>query len=307
MTKRTYMMMMVMILGVVHWGCAGSSGNAKAEKQTVVSIKQGQGHRKSIAIVLTHWPQTEFGRRIGDLYLNTIIETLQDKNPRLRLVTDLDPAFSDLLNVRDQASKTADTLMLARKGRLAGINGIVAASIHNLRPLNRKTGLFWFRKMRYYLYFDLFLDLYDPITAAKTVSLVEEASIQISEDDFENFQSATTISIEKLDRKIVDLAEDMGEQTAETLADLPWQTTVVKVQGTSIFLPAGSRAGLQTGGRLAVFKGSRILEGQGAEKFFAPGFKIGEMVITAVSPQAAEAEADGSDNIQEGDIVVPVE
>ncbi len=307
MRMHAIVMMTVMALGIGCWGCAGSSDTTEVKNKSIAMMKPAKGHPKKVAIVLTRWPQTEFGRRIGDLYLNTIISAMRDEDSQLRLVSAQDPEFPDFLSVLPQSSKALDPLALARDGRRAGFNGIVTASIENVRPESKKTGLFWFRKMRYFLYFDLIFDLYDPITGAKIINQVEEASVKISEDDFESLRSGTTTGIEKLDNEIVDLGEDLGEQAAETLADQPWQTIVVKVQGTRVFLAAGNQAGLHTGARLAVFKGRSILEGQGGEKFTVPGLKIGEIVITEVNPQMAEAKAENPDAIQAGDIVVPVE
>lgn len=292
------------------WGCASSRDALKNVPDTISSVKPAKGLSKKLFIGLTQTPPSAFGRRAGDLFLKTLADAIGSESSRLNLVTSQDPGWpADMKAMEPEGASRGYILELAQKAREAGFAGWAFARIENMEPETRKTGLFWFRKDRYFINLQLTLSVYDAFTGAKTVDEVVETSTTISEDDFNDLKSGATVEIENLNEDIVDIATDMGEHAAEVLDDQPWKAGVIRVQGNRIFLSAGSGAGLKDGQRLDVFEGRRLLEGQNGEQFIVPGVKVGEIEIVHVAAQKSEARdntASGATRIQAGDIAVAV-
>jgi Flagellar assembly protein T, C-terminal domain len=297
----------VMLFG---WGCAGSRDAMRQIPTMINTVEPAKGFSKKIAIALTRVPSSEFGRHIGDLYFNALIDALRDEDSRLQLVTRTDAQWPDFLPGTDQEGpQPANNLERAEKARLAGLNGWACARIENLMPVARRTGILWFRKERYFIFAELSFSVYDACTGAMVVDKVVESSTSISKDDYNTMKSGKTTAIARIDDVISDIGEDMGEYAAKVLKDQPWQTAVTGVQGDRIYLSTGTSSGLQSGDRLAVFSGRRIIDGQDGERFVVPGPEVGEIEIVRVTAQTSEAKvqkASDSSAVQVGDIAVAV-
>ncbi len=291
-------------------GCSGSKDALKDLPPSMVTAVPAKGYINSIALLLAHTPPTALGRQIGERYAETLINAIGDESGRVRLVTPGDAQFPDfLMETAQEAPAPGNVVAMAEAASVAGYNGWVIARIEGLRHEAKHTGFFWFRKMRYFAHCDLNLAFYDAITGAKMINEVIESSTKISEDEYNAIKTGEAGTFEELNAVITEIGEGLGEKVAQTLDDQPWRTMVVNVEGGRISLPVGARAGLRSGDRLAVFEGRRTLEGQNGERFFVPGFQVGEIEIVAVTDQTAEAEALGalqSTKIQVGDFAAAV-
>ena len=288
-------------------GCGGSKDLTTALAPTISDIKPAKGLKKKIGIVLTHWPQGAIGREVGGLFLKTFVDALGDEDRSLELVTAADGKLPQFLSdLTAGPSVRLDAVQLAMQGRKAGYHGLVTAAVHDIRTFSEKTGIFWFRKLRYFISLTVALDVYDPISAGKIVGAVEEITFKINSQDYDAFQNNEPASIKALNDKVGDLAEDLAERVAETLGAQPWQSSVVDIRSDRFILPFGLSAGLRRGDRLAVFEARRILDGQQGEHFIVPGKRIAQIQIADIHEQMAEATGQNTDAVQVGDIVVPV-
>ncbi len=308
MLRLRLMAIIAMLFLSAGWlGCAGSPDSNPHLPQTMVSLKPKKGFNKKIAVILTQTPATDMGKKIGDLFYTTLVKAIQEEDARLLLVTPESknfPAFmAPLARSSGPGVKAID---LAARGRMSGFNGLVLAAVRDIRPYTKKTGILWFRKVRYFISFDLTVDLYDPFTAAKMVSAVEEASIKVDDFEYEAFLEGITTDVEELEEAIIDFGEKLGEQVSEALKEGFWRTSVVKVQDQRVYLPAGQQAGLQTGMRLAVFEGRRQIEGKGNERFIVPGLQVATIQVNQVGPADAQAVILDEGSVKAGDIAVPV-
>ncbi len=295
---------------LICWGCAGSQDALKNTPTGINQIKPAKGLNKKIAIDLTQTPASAVGRELGGLYFKTLVDAIHDDGRHLQLVTRQDAQWPDYLTKMIQdAALSGHSLDLAEKLRLAGFNGWASARIEKMWPVTSKSGILWFRRNTYHIFVELTFAVYDPFTGAKIIDQVVETSAKISEDEKFDFASGDAIEIDSLNEAIVDIASDLGEHAAKVLNNLPWQTSVVGVEGDRIFLSAGTQSGLQAGERLAVFGGRRILDGQNGERFIVPGNKVGEIEVVRVAEQVSEAKGQAvldSAKIQVGDIAVAV-
>ncbi len=289
------------------WGCGGSGNLLKKVPPTINTVKSTDKYTKKVAVVLAETPRTPVGQGAGRLYFKTLARAIAGEDDRIRLVTPGDGEFPGFMaQLARQAAADPSAPALSKDAREAGYQGIVVAAVRDIRVSTIRTGLFWFRKTRYLINFDVTADLYDPHSAAKLVGGVVESKVRIGEDVYEDYTSGLVSTIEALDEEIADAAEDLGEEIGEALSDLAWKVTVVGTDGDRVFLPAGSGAGLSEGDRMAVFEGRRLLTGQLGERFIAPGYQVGTVDITAVVEQTAEARSSTPGKINVGDIAVPV-
>lgn len=296
-----------MALGLVGWGCAGSTEEAVLVKsQPLMVLSPVKGYVKKVAMVQASLPAAVFDRNAADLYFKALAASIRKAGAELQLLTPEDDGFPSFMTTLPRSVRLADAQSLSRTGREKGFNGLITTALHNVQAETFKTGMFWFRKARHRFMFEVTLELLDPITGAKIVSLLKSGSVRISDTAYDDYKAGVLTSEEDLDEALVDLAEEIGEVVAEALEDQPWQVSVVQVDGAQILLPAGRQAGLQAGQRLAVVEGQRTLAGYQGEKFIVPGLKIGEIVISHVSEQAAEATTETLDKIKTGDIAVPI-
>lgn len=297
----------LLFLFLTSWGCGGSPNLLKEIPTTVHTVKSAQGQIKQVGLVLIHAPNTPVGKAVGERYLKTMGDAVRNENGRLNLLTPQDNGFPSFLAELDKTpSSTVDAVSLSEQGRQEGYQGLIVAAVDDIRAVAKKTGMFWMRKTRHFIQYTVTVDLYDPYTAAKIVSEVMEGEIKISEEDYDNLNGGTAASIDGLNETIEDVAQDHGERIGEALADHQWKSAVVKVHEGKIFIPVGIGAGLKEGDRLAVFEGRRLLENKHGGIFTAPGVQVGELQVTAFDSQTTEAKALNAENIQKGDIVIPI-
>lgn len=287
-------------------GCGGSAKKELSQNQTMLFIKPVNGYVKKVAMVQMPLPVAEFDRNAGNLFFQTLATTLRKESDDLNLRTAEGEGFPEFMAALPRSGRAINAATLALAGRQNGYNGLIIAALHNMRSVAYKSGMFWFRKTRYRLIFEVSLDIYDPYTGAKILSAQETDSIKIDEVLYGDYQEGLVTRLEDLDEALVDMGEEIGELAAEILAAQPWQISVVKVDGNRIFLPAGRQAGLQAGQRLAVLEGRRMIEGSQGQKFIMPGPNVGEVVITQVSQETAEAKTDAAGKIRAGDIAIPI-
>jgi hypothetical protein len=243
------------------WGCGGSTNLLKEIPTTMNAVKSAKGLAKQVALVLIHTPYTPAGKIVGERYLKTLGDAVLSQNSRLNLLTPQDSEFPSFLSELAETSTTSiDAVSISEQGRQAGYQGLIIATVSDIRPVVRKTGMFWMRKTRYFIQYSVTVDLYDPYTAAKIVSEVTEGTMQISKGGYDHLKSGTAASIDDLNETIAAVAQDHGEHIGEVLADHQWKSAVLKVHEDRIFVPAGGGAGLKTGDRLVVFEGRRLLK-----------------------------------------------
>jgi hypothetical protein len=295
-----------MVLAMAGWGCSGPSEKVLSQYQSVLTLKPAKGYVKKVAMVQAPVPGAGFARQAGDLYFKALTTAIQGASSELQLLTADGAGLPDFMAALPLSADPVNAATLANDGRQGGFNGLITTAVRNIHAVVGKSGIWWFRKTRYRLFFEVTLDLYDPFTGSKLISRLEEGSVKIDEAAYEDYKAGSVAGIEALDEALVELAEALGESVAETLQTQPWQTSVVRVEGSRLFLSAGRQAGLNIGQQLAVVSGRRSLKGLNGETFIVPGNIIGRVVIVAVSDQAAEATAVAPGGIEAGDIAVAI-
>ncbi|MFZ1985684.1 MAG: hypothetical protein WAU91_14795 [Desulfatitalea sp.] len=296
----------ILLVAFVSGGCAKEK-NIRVEPRIGFSEVpvHGSAYQKKAAIALKPSAQTPFGRQAEDLLLRTLIETIDGQAGRMRLLSARDESFPDYMKPANPFANPQATFEVSRMARLDGFHCLLQAALLDIRPQEKKKGIWWFRKTKYYLNVVVALDLYDTFTAAKISSQVMEKMVGIDLNSYENFQAGMPDSIEKVDDVLVDMARDIGKQAAREISTGHWMAAVAAVQGQQISLATGRGAGLGVGDRLSVFEGRRVVDGMAGEKFIVPGYRVADIQVTAVEENRATASAEHPADIQPGDIAIP--
>ncbi len=238
-------------------------------------------------------PGSAMHRLNGD-FSEIVTAAMQSRSSRLTLAP---------LARTDQTAR--DPLALVASARSQGFHHLLDAAVIDLRVSEKRTGIWWMRKTRYFMTVVVYLDVYDTFTAAKVTSTVREQVIKIDPGIYENFSDSSLANIPVLDKTIHAMGKKLGEHAADTIKATPWKTFVSSVDGQRIELAAGRTDGLRVGDRWVVYEGRRTVEGYGGVKFVAPGYKLGIMHITGVNDSHAVGSLDQQVDIQVGDIAVP--
>lgn len=248
------------------------------------------------------------GRFAGEeaLFGETLIATIRERANRLELIAPRDSGFPEFLRRPDPFVSPEANFVLSGQARAQGYHYLLQGDVLDVSTSERKTGIWWFRKTRYFMTIAVALDVYDTFTAAKVSSQVQEQTVRIQAGEYEDFLAGMPQPLSAVDGAIVRMARDLGRQAARQMMATPWKTVVTAVDREHVDLAAGEAAGLRVGDRWAVFEGRRIVDGYGGERFIAPGYRVATIRLTAVTASSARARTDDAASIQVGDIAVPI-
>jgi hypothetical protein len=293
----------LLVLSLSCWGCASGLDGAENADTLPLTLRNDPDYVKRVGLGVLDAPSTPLGRESANRFAQAIAETLQGQISRLTL----------LKAWEEETVREAIDLLRANpieeaagRWRADGFQGIATAALLDLRLVSEKTGIFWFRKERYFIKFEVMLDLYDPHSGAKLVNEVSERSLKISQKEYEALQAGTELHLAALDASLTDLADQYGQAAAKALRSHPWQTSVIVSDAEGIVLASGRSSGLQVGDRLVIYGGNKRIAGANGT-YVLPGTKITEIEIKQVSEHRSTAAALQIGSIQTGDIAVPRE
>lgn len=289
-------------LGVACWGCADGLDRAAKADASSLNRQIDHGYMKRVGLGVIHTPSTDLGRESARWFAQSVAATLQAEVSRLKLLKAWeDDAIKEAIDLL----KSNHIDLVATRWRTDGFQGIATAALLDVRLVTEKTGILWFRKDRFFVKFEVVLDLYDTHSGAKLVNEVAEMSLKISQEDYEALQSGTVLHISDLDESLADLANEFGEEAAEALRKHPWQTSIISTDAERIVLAAGRSSGLQVGDRLAIYGGNKLIVGESG-KYVLPGVKIAEVDIKQVEEHRSNAAVLQNGSVRAGDIAMPI-
>lgn len=305
---RSFARFLPMLVAVLLCGACAQVQNIRVEPRQGFSEAPvvDRGYWKKGAIALKAGAQTVFGRQCEDLLLHTLIETIGHEADRLRLLSSEDNQSPDFMKLADPFADPRSAFEFHQKARMQGFHCLLQASVLDIRPVEKKKGIWWFRGTKYYLNVVVSLELYDTFTAAKISSQVMEKMVKINSSTHENFVAGMPDNIEAVDEAVIEMAEEMGELAAEQIDAGRWMAMVTEVQGRQVRLAADGDSGLAPGDLLAVFEGGRIADGLNGERFIIPGYKLADVKIIDVGADGVTAQIETTADIQPGDIAIPV-
>lgn len=206
----------------------------------------------------------------------------------------------ELTGLPRQMPGKIDNFDLAKIGRRFGLNGVVTGSVVNISPDNKKKGILWFKDTHYYVQVQISAQLYDTETAAKLLDESFVHEVEVDEADLESIQTESGIQASIIDEALKAIVDKMGEKICSAVVLQPWKGFIASINAHRIMINSGEKTGLKIGDLFDVFDSSGIFKGAGGQRFFIPGVKVGEIKITTVYPDKAEAILLSGKDIQAG-------
>lgn len=285
-------------------GCSTYSSIKKSTKKIVRDITAPDDIKKRIAISFFANHTSCTNQNLEELFQKNLAETINMACSDILLIKPGDAGCPDFLTrPLLQEPGRLDNLALAKAGRRLGLNAIITGSLIDINVYKEKQGFLWFKDDRNFLRVLISCEVYDVETGAKLLDESFDYEVRIDESEFASIKAKKVKETAALKNTLMHIAEAMGEKICDTVVVLPWKGYVVSTDNNRIIISAGRRAGILRGDILDVYESGKIIQGKGGRRFFMPGLKTGEIKITAVYPDKAQAVLVTGDTIKAGSSV----
>ena len=290
-------------------GCSAYSSIERSTKRLVRDIKAPDSDlKKRVGVLLFENKTTFVNKDVEKKFINDLYETIASSCPTILLEKPSDSDYPDALTeVPRTRFGYIDNLALAKAGRQLGLNAIVTGALITVAPDKRKKGIWWLKDTHYFVQVRIATEVYDTETGAKLLEESFAHEIEVDEMDLESIQTDSEMNASILDEAFGTIADEMGEKICNAIIFQPWKGFIASIDSDKFLLNFGENIGLKIGDLFEVFDSSNIFEGLEGERFFIPGAKTGEIKITAVHPDSAEAILVSGHDIQSGFCVKPKE
>jgi hypothetical protein len=243
-------------------------------------------------------------RDFEDIFHKGLPDHLDNKCKNIIVATaETSGPWSQLKELPRLPSGEIDNFALAVIGRQLGLNALVAGSLEDVRISNELRGIWWTKDVHYEIQVYVRVEVYDSETGTKILDDTFVRDIEIDELEYQLIRNNETIQMPELNETINKLLSDVGDNICETVRAQRWNGFITRVNGDKFVISSGSRVGLQPGDILEVYDSSRIIEGAGGQRFYVPGLKSGEIEISVLTENEAEATLVSGDSIQPGSTV----
>ena len=122
--------------------------------------------------------------------------------------------------------------------------------------------------------------LVDPRTALAFFSASGQGAASTESGEVAGFGSQAAYDASLNDSAISAAVSDLTSEIVGNLADRPWSTDVLKVDGNRVFISGGSRQGLKLGDRFTIETvGETVKSGQTGMPITLPGEKLAEVEV----------------------------
>jgi hypothetical protein len=299
-----------LLLGIVSiTGCSTVSSIEKSTKRMVRDFRAPDSDlKKRVGILLFENKTTLVNKDVEQKFIKDLSEIIASSCPNILLEKPGDPDYpDDLTRVPRTESGRIDNLALAKTGRQLGLNAIVTGALITITPNKRKQGLWWMKDTHYFVQVRIATEVYDTETGAKLLDESFVHEVEVDEMDLESVQADSEMNSLIVNEAFGAIADKMGEKICDAIVSQPWKGFIASVDSNKIFLNFGENIGLKIGDLFDVFDSSIIFEGLEGHRFFKPGVKTGEIKITAVYPDTAEAILVSGHDIRPGFCVQPRE
>ena len=290
-------------------GCSTVSSIEKSTKRMVRDFRAPDSDlKKRVGILLFENKTTLANKDVEEKFIKDLSEIIASSCPNILLEKPGDPDYpDDLTRVPRTGSGWIDNLALAKTGRQLGLNAIVTGALITITPNKRKQGLWWLKDTHYFVQVRIATEVYDTETGAKLLDESFVHEVEVDEMDLESIQANSEMNSLIVNEAFGAIADKMGEKICDAIVSQPWKGFIASVDSNKIFLNFGESIGLKIGDLFDVFDSSIIFEGLEGHRFFKPGVKTGEIKITAVYPDTAEAILVSGHDIRPGFCVQPKE
>ncbi|MBW1739707.1 MAG: hypothetical protein JRJ42_01085 [Deltaproteobacteria bacterium] len=263
-------------------------GCAATKKITQDILGEGKALKKKIAF-LPIVNEAGYGGKdfqaSARIHLNTFLKRFCDG----LYIVDSQKTRNLLKEVPRLPSGQLDNLALAKLGRSLGLNVVLEESLSGIKCLAEKRGIWGFRDTCMLAQLCVCVRAYDIETGAILFDEVVQGEVEVSEDDWHNLKKRSGYRKEIADRLLAKTTDGICKRICELLGDEPWEGYITSCSENTFTLSAGKDVGLAIGDVLEVFGTSEPIKGSAGQIYLVPGPKIGEIRITKVHRDRAEA------------------
>ncbi len=201
------------------------------------------------------------------------------------------------------SSGGVDSFKLCETGRELGLTAIMTGSITDIKISDELRGILLWKDSYPVISLTVHVDLLDAETGAKILD--ESFTHKKYSDDIE-MESIKSGKIEPafLKEAFERIAGEAGKKVCEMMRRESWKGYISSVSGDKITISSGSNMGVAQGKAFEVF-GNSLIVGMQGHRFLVPGAKTGEVKITGVFGDSAEALIVSGDSIRKGNTVRP--
>ncbi|MBU4420640.1 MAG: hypothetical protein KKH84_06500 [Proteobacteria bacterium] len=276
-----------------------------AIKKIACDIKSPAGDLKKKVGITLFENRTFFAvNNFEKIFHIKLAESLKETCSDILIIKPGDPEYPDQMAVPPRlASGQIDNLVFAETGRKLGLNAIVTGSLIDISGNKESKGILWFKDTHNFIRFQIAVEVYDTETGAKIFDDSFDDEIEVDEIDLNNLRTDNANEIPALNDALLNAVIPIGEKICDALSIQPWKGYVISSVADKIIISSGKRSGLILGDKLEVYDSGNIFEGKDSQKFFIPGPKIGEIKITALYPDRAEATLISGKSIKVGSTV----
>jgi len=290
-------------------GCSAVSSIEKSTKRMVRDFRAPDSDlKKRAGILLFENKTTLVDKDVEEKFIKDLSDIIASSCPNILLEKPGDPDYpDDLARVPRTRSGRIDNFALAKIGRKLGLNAIVTGALMTITPDKKMKGILWLKDTHYYVQARIATEVYDTETGAKLLDESFVHEIEVDEMDLESINADSELNTLVVDEAFGAIADKMGEKICNAIVFQPWKGFIASIDSDKVLLNFGENIGLKIGDLFDVFDSTSIFEGLEGHRFFKPGQKTGEIKITAVYPDTAEAILVSGHDIQPGFCVQPKE
>lgn len=286
-------------------GCSTVTTITKATKGMIHNISGPDNNlTKKIGITLFENKTLSSDQQFEKNFVNYLAANIKEECSGILMVQPADAEHPDyLLEPPKEASGRIDNFQLAKTGRNLGLNAIVTGALIAINSNQKEKGLIWLKNTHEYVQVQVAIAIYDTETGAKILDESFSHEVEVEELDFEELgknSEANAIIFKEAFEKV---ASSMSEAVCDTVKFQPWRGFLTAVNDNEIIISSGKRVGLKQGDILEVYDTSNVFQGAQGQRFIVPGLKTGEVEITAVFEDKAEAVVVSGDQIKPGSSV----
>lgn len=200
-------------------------------------------------------------------------------------------------------SGSIDSFKLCETGRELGLTAIMTGSITDIKTGDEVRGILLWKDSYPSVSLTVHVDVLDTETGAK---LLDESFTHKKYSDEIEVESIKSGKIEPafLKEALEHISGEAGKKVCEIMKRESWKGYVSSVSGDKITISSGSNMGVAQDKAFEVF-GNSLIVGMQGQRFLVPGPKTGEVKITGVFDDSAEAVIVAGGSIKEGFTVRP--
>lgn len=283
-------------------GCSTYSNMKKKTKRIVRDYKApDEDLKKRVAITLFENKTAFVGKGLEESFTKDLVEAIKMSCQDILVLEPHDPGYPNyLVNLPRKTSGVIDNFNLAKTGRQLGLNTVVTGSLIDIKNYKKKRGILWFKDIYNFVQVRVMVEVYDTQTGAKLFDESYMHEIEAEEEYVESTKLTNEIRTDTINDALKSIAADMGEQICYAVVLQPWKGYITSIFAEKVIISSGKNVGIKPGNIFEVYDSNGVFKGAEEQKFFIPGLKTGEIKITAVYPDSAEAVCFSGQNIQPG-------